>query len=78
VDRPPPFGGQTPQSIRKRKALERLHLVEGLLLALIDIDEVIEVIRTSDDADAAKQRLIAVFDLDEIQAQYILDLRLRR
>jgi DNA gyrase subunit A len=63
---------------RKRKALERLHLVEGLLLALIDIDEVIEVIRTSDDADAAKQRLIAVFDLDEIQAQYILDLRLRR
>jgi DNA gyrase subunit A len=63
---------------RKRKALERLHLVEGLLLALLDIDEVIEVIRTSDDAEAAKQRLIAVFDLDEIQAQYILDLRLRR
>lgn len=63
---------------RKRKALERLHLVEGLLLALIDIDEVIQVIRSSDDADAAKTRLMAVFDLDEIQAQYILDLRLRR
>lgn len=63
---------------RKRKALERLHLVEGMLLALIDIDEVIEVIRTSDDAEAAKSRLIAVFDLDDIQAQYILDLRLRR
>lgn len=63
---------------RKRKALERLHLVEGLLMALIDIDEVIEVIRSSDDADAAKQRLMAVFDLDEIQSQYILDLRLRR
>ena len=63
---------------RKKKALERLHLVEGLLLAMVDIDEVIQVIRSSDDADAAKTKLIAVFDLDEIQAQYILDLRLRR
>ncbi|KOA66342.1 DNA topoisomerase IV subunit A [Bifidobacterium breve MCC 1114] len=63
---------------RKKKALERLHLVEGLLLAMLDIDEVIQVIRTSDDADAAKTRLMAVFDLDEVQAQYILDLRLRR
>ena len=63
---------------RKKKALERLHLVEGLLLAMLDIDEVIQVIRTSDDADAAKTRLMVVFDLDEVQAQYILDLRLRR
>lgn len=63
---------------RKKKALERLHLVEGLLLAMLDIDEVIQVIRTSDDADAAKSRLMVVFDLDEVQAQYILDLRLRR
>lgn len=63
---------------RKKKALERLHLVEGLLLAMLDIDEVIQVIRTSDDADAAKSRLMVVFDLDEGQAQYILDLRLRR
>ena len=63
---------------RKKKALERLHLVEGLLLAMVDIDEVIQVIRSSDDADAAKTKLIKVFDLDEIQAQYILDLRLRR
>ncbi|MFT9008124.1 MAG: DNA topoisomerase (ATP-hydrolyzing) [Bifidobacterium sp.] len=63
---------------RRRKALERLHLVEGLLLALIDIDEVIQVIRSSDDADAAKTRLMSVFELDEVQAQYILDLRLRR
>lgn len=45
---------------------------------MVDIDEVIQVIRSSDDADAAKTKLIAVFDLDEIQAQYILDLRLRR
>lgn len=63
---------------RRKKALERLHLVEGLLLAMMDIDEVIQVIRSSDDAEAAKTKLIAVFDLDEIQAQYILDLRLRR
>lgn len=63
---------------RRKKAQERLHLVEGLLLAMVDIDEVIQVIRSSDDADAAKNRLMAVFDLDEVQAQYILDLRLRR
>ena len=48
------------------------------MLALIDIDEVIQVIRSSENADAAKTRLMAVFDLDDIQAQYILDLRLRR
>lgn len=63
---------------RRTKAQERLHLVDGLLLALLDIDEVIQVIRSSDDADAAKAKLITVFDLDDIQAQYILDLRLRR
>ena len=63
---------------RRKKAQERLHLVEGLLLAMVDIDEVIQVIRSSDDADVAKSRLMAVFDLDEVQAQYILDLRLRR
>lgn len=63
---------------RLNKAKERLHLVEGLLLAMLDIDEVIQVIRSSEDAETAKSKLISVFDLDEIQAQYILDLRLRR
>lgn len=63
---------------RKKKAQERLHLVEGLLLALVDIDEVIQVIRSSDDQASAKQRLMAVFDLDDVQATYILDLQLRR
>lgn len=63
---------------RKTKAGERLHLVEGLLLAMLDIDEVIQVIRSSQDADIAKAKLIKVFDLDDVQAQYILDLRLRR
>lgn len=63
---------------RLNKAKERLHLVEGLLLAMLDIDEVIQVIRSSEDAETAKSKLISVFDLDDIQSQYILDLRLRR
>ena len=63
---------------RRRKRLERLHLVDGLLIALLNIDEVIAVIRSSDDAAAAKQRLMDVFELSEIQAQYILDTPLRR
>jgi DNA gyrase subunit A len=63
---------------RLRKREERLHLVAGLLIAIVDIDEVIQVIRTSDDADIARTRLMDVFDLDEIQASYILELRLRR
>ena len=57
---------------------ERLHLVAGLLLALLDIDEVIQLIRSSDDADVARARLMDVFDLSEVQASYILELRLRR
>ncbi|MDQ0645572.1 DNA gyrase/topoisomerase IV subunit A [Microbacterium murale] len=57
---------------------ERLHLVEGLLVAILDIDEVIQVIRSSDDSEQARSRLRAVFDLSEAQAEYILELRLRR
>ena len=63
---------------RRRKRQERLHLVDGILIALLNIDEVIQVIRTSDDAAAAKRRLQDIFDLSEIQAQYILDTPLRR
>jgi DNA gyrase subunit A len=63
---------------RRRKRAERLHLVDGLLVALVNIDEVIQVIRSSDNAAAARDRLIAIFDLSEIQAQYILDTPLRR
>ena len=63
---------------RRRKREERLHLVDGLVIALLNIDEVIQVIRASEDAAEAKQRLITVFDLSEIQAQYILDTPLRR
>jgi DNA gyrase subunit A len=65
-------------AFRRRKREERLHLVDGLVIALLNIDEVIQVIRTSDDAAAAKERLMSVFDLSAIQAQYILDTPLRR
>jgi len=63
---------------RRDKRAERLHLVDGLLIALLDIDEVIQVIRTSDDAGAARERLMSVFDLSELQASYILEMQLRR
>ncbi|HQI67082.1 MAG TPA: DNA topoisomerase IV subunit A, partial [Rhodoglobus sp.] len=63
---------------RLARRRERLHLVEGLLIAILDIDEVIQVIRQSDDSDQARARLIDVFDLSELQAEYILELRLRR
>src|SRR5690606_10780131 len=57
---------------------ERLHLVEGLLVAILDIDEVIQVLRSSGVSDQARTRLRDVFDLSEVQAEYILELRLRR
>lgn len=63
---------------RLAKRRERLHLVEGLLIAILDIDEVIQVIRSSDDASIARTRLQEVFDLSEVQATFILDLQLRR
>ena len=63
---------------RRTKASERLHLVEGLLIAIIDIDEVIELIRASENAAEAKDRLMGVFDLTDVQANYILDMPLRR
>ena len=63
---------------RLARRKERLHLVEGLLIAILDIDEVIQVIRASDDTEQARARLIDVFDLSQIQAEYILELRLRR
>ena len=63
---------------RLGKAQDRLHLVDGLLLAIVDIDDVIAIIRGSDDAASARTRLIEVFDLTEIQANYILDMQLRR
>ena len=59
----------------RKKALERSHLLEGLLIAQDNIDEVIRIIRES--YDNARERLMARFDLDDIQAQAILDMRLK-
>ncbi|MFG6445618.1 DNA topoisomerase (ATP-hydrolyzing) subunit A [Microbacterium sp. P07] len=63
---------------RLARKQERLHLVEGLLIAILDIDEVIQVIRASDDGEQARARLMEVFDLSQAQSEYILELRLRR
>jgi DNA gyrase subunit A len=58
---------------RRHKAADRLHLVEGLLIALVDIDEVIQLIRSSENRAEARNRLMGVFDLSERQADFILD-----
>lgn len=63
---------------RRGKRRDRLHLVEGLLVALLDIDEVIRIIRDSDNSAQAKERLMERFSLSEVQTQYILDTPLRR
>jgi len=63
---------------RLARRQERLHLVDGLLIAILDIDEVIQVVRSSDDTAQARARLIEVFDLSVLQADYILELQLRR
>jgi DNA gyrase subunit A len=63
---------------RRGKAADRLHLLDGLMLALVDIDEVIQLVRASENRAEAKERLMAVFDLSDIQATYILDLTLGR
>ncbi|MFE5835736.1 DNA topoisomerase (ATP-hydrolyzing) subunit A [Arthrobacter sp. NPDC056493] len=65
-------------AFRLGKKKDRLHLVEGLLIAIVDIDEVIQIIRSSDEVSAARERLMSIYDLSEIQANYILELRLRQ
>ncbi len=67
---------RTANRLGKREA--RLHLIDGLLIAVLNIDEVIQVIRTSDEVDEARTKLRKVFELSELQAEYILELRLRR
>ncbi len=63
---------------RLRKKRERLHIVSGLLKAIDAIDEVIALIRRSQDVDAARDGLIELLDIDEVQATAILDMQLRR
>ncbi|MFH2104418.1 MAG: DNA gyrase subunit A [Chloroflexota bacterium] len=60
------------------KARHRAHILDGLLIALANLDDVISTIRQSPDADVAKERLMKRFKLSEIQAQAILDMQLRR
>jgi DNA gyrase subunit A len=60
-----------------RKAEERAHLLEGYRIALDNIDEVIEIVRSSQTTDEAKERLSARFSLSDVQAQAIVDMRLR-
>ena len=61
-----------------RKANERAHILEGLIIASDNIDEVIRLIRASSNADAAKSALIKAFELSEIQAKAIVEMRLRQ
>ena len=63
---------------RLAKAAARAHIVEGLLIALDNIDDVVEIIRGSSDTDAARENLMERFELSEIQATHILDMPLRR
>jgi DNA gyrase subunit A len=60
------------------KARARAHILDGLLIALAHLDDVIQTIRQSPDADTARERLITRFKLTEVQAQAILDMQLRR
>ncbi len=61
-----------------RKAQERAHILEGLIIALDNLDEVIKLIRAASDADIAKQGLMERFGLSEIQSKAILEMRLQR
>ncbi len=63
---------------RRRKREERLHVVDGLLIALLDIDEVVRLIRSSENVQAAKDALMGRFGLSDVQATFILDTQLRR
>jgi DNA gyrase subunit A len=59
------------------KAEERAHILKGLMIALDNIDEVISIIRSSSNVGVAKERLIERFELSDVQAQAIVDMRLR-
>ncbi len=62
----------------KRKAEERAHILEGLIIASDNIDEVVKIIRAASSTDDAKQKLMARFNLDDIQANAIVEMRLRQ
>ena len=66
------------RSYELRKAEERAHILEGYRIALDNIDEIVELIKTSESPDAARSGLMERFGLSEMQAQAILDMRLAR
>ena len=61
-----------------KRAKARLHVLEGLRIAITNLDKVIELIRASEDVETARNSLIQEFTLSEIQAQAILDLKLQK
>lgn len=63
---------------RRKKAQDRLHLVDGLLIAILDIDKIIKLIRASEDTATARTGLMKTFKLSELQANHILEMPLRR
>ena len=63
---------------RAKKKRDRLHHVDALLKALLDIDKVIKIIRNADDPASAQQQLMKGFKMDELQAEYVMNLQLRR
>jgi len=67
---------RTENRLGKKQA--RLHLVEGLLKAIVNIDEVIKIIRNANEVDDARKKLMQKYTLSELQAEYILELKLRR
>ena len=69
---------QRRSAFRLQRAKDRAHIVEGLLIALDNIDEVVQIIRNSENVDAARATLMERFELSEIQANHILDMPLRR
>jgi len=61
-----------------RKIEERLHIIEGLLICLANIDEIVHLIKTSDSSTIARQRLVKEYELDDVQAKAILDMKLSK
>jgi DNA gyrase subunit A len=75
---PPSGRHRAPHALSARPAKDRLHIIEGLRIALANIDEVVEIIKASASTDDARNRLRERFELSEVQARAILDMRLAR
>ena len=78
LHRAPPDSHHPPLEVRTGQGARPRHILDGLLIALANLDAVIQTIREAEDADAAKTNLMKRFKLSELQAQAILDMQLRR